>query len=289
MNEMRKLMEAINTINEGDVSAELALSELKAAMDAWHNAITKFQGIYDPSTVGLEGWMESNFDTMFDLESELDDPMDEAYQGGKTEHAGAKKSKGAFYGRKKEAKRDSNKNRRRAGKEASLGEDIDPKTGDIRTYDRNDAEFMQDIISLTNEADEVMMDEDRNPAEQLDGLAVIVQDISNITRLRASGRPYAPIHESEYNNEPVKEEPGDSDHGYNYEGPQAGDFESGEETYRGISLPRDYRTENIVIMPEPEKNGGVEIYGHSEWLEDGVPFSKNEWEDLVNLIKRHKL
>jgi hypothetical protein len=42
--------------------------------------------------------------------------FDEANQGGKTEHSGAKKGKGAYYGRKKEAKRDSNKNRRKADK-----------------------------------------------------------------------------------------------------------------------------------------------------------------------------
>ena len=42
--------------------------------------------------------------------------IEEANQGGKTEHSGAKKGKGAYYGRKKEAKRDSNKNRRNAGK-----------------------------------------------------------------------------------------------------------------------------------------------------------------------------
>ena len=51
------------------------------------------------------------------------DTINEAYQSGKTEHSGAKHGKGAYYGRKKEAKHDSNKNRRRSGKAASLGED----------------------------------------------------------------------------------------------------------------------------------------------------------------------
>lgn len=78
--------------------------------------------------------------------------------------------------------------------EDSSDDNIDPKTGDIQTYDRNDAEFMQDIISLTDEADEALAGDDNNPAEQLNQLAQIMQDISNITRLRASGRPYAPIH-----------------------------------------------------------------------------------------------
>lgn len=117
MNEMRKLMEAINIINEGNSEqAEFALNELRAAMEAWHEAITKFQNVYDPNTVGLDGWIEGNHDVMYDIETELDDPVDEARQGGKTEHSGAKKGKGAYYGRKKDAKKDSNKNRRNAGK-----------------------------------------------------------------------------------------------------------------------------------------------------------------------------
>ena len=74
------------------------------------------------------------------------------------------------------------------------GIDEDSSEDDVQTYDRNDVEFMQDILSLTDEADEVLGDEGRSPADQLDGLATIVQDISNITRLKASGRPYAPIH-----------------------------------------------------------------------------------------------
>ena len=49
----------------------------------------------------------------------LMEAVEEAYQGGKTEHSGAKKGKGAYYGRKQEAKRDSNKNRRRADKAAT--------------------------------------------------------------------------------------------------------------------------------------------------------------------------
>ena len=36
----------------------------------------------------------------------------------KTEHSGAKRGKGAFYGRKRDAKRVSNKARRAAGKRA---------------------------------------------------------------------------------------------------------------------------------------------------------------------------
>ena len=74
------------------------------------------------------------------------------------------------------------------------GIDEDSSEDDVQTYDRNDVEFMQDILSLTDEADEVLGDEGRSPGDQLDGLAQIIQDISNITRLKASGLPYAPIH-----------------------------------------------------------------------------------------------
>jgi len=45
--------------------------------------------------------------------------VDEANQGGKTEHSGAKKGKGAYYGRKKDAKQDSKKGRRKADKSQS--------------------------------------------------------------------------------------------------------------------------------------------------------------------------
>ncbi len=54
----------------------------------------------------------------------LMETIEEANQGGKTEHSGAKKGEGAYYGRKKDAKKDSNKNRRTADKtETHLTED----------------------------------------------------------------------------------------------------------------------------------------------------------------------
>ena len=48
--------------------------------------------------------------------------VDEANQSGKTEHGGAKKGKGAFFGRKKAAKNDSNKQRRSDDKKATTEE-----------------------------------------------------------------------------------------------------------------------------------------------------------------------
>ena len=52
------------------------------------------------------------------MESDISESIEEANQGGKTEHSGAKKGKGAYYGRKKDAKKDSNKNRRANDKSA---------------------------------------------------------------------------------------------------------------------------------------------------------------------------
>jgi hypothetical protein len=43
-----------------------------------------------------------------------------AYRAKKTEHVGAKHSNGAYWGPKKEAKKESNKLRRRQGKHALL-------------------------------------------------------------------------------------------------------------------------------------------------------------------------
>jgi hypothetical protein len=41
----------------------------------------------------------------------------------KTEHSGAKHGKGAYYGRKQDAKRESNKQRRQEGRKAVHGDD----------------------------------------------------------------------------------------------------------------------------------------------------------------------
>ena len=57
---------------------------------------------------------------------EQDEVVEEAKQTGKTEHSGAKKGKGAYYGRKKDAKDDSNKARRAADrKQAQMDEGSD--------------------------------------------------------------------------------------------------------------------------------------------------------------------
>jgi hypothetical protein len=105
MNEMRKLMEAVQ------------LDE-KASSEQWEIAINNLIAGGDKRCDGTEcwAWVKNELHGMLDYQP---DDIGEANQGGKTEHSGAKKGKGAYYGRKKEAKRDSNKNRRNAGKAQS--------------------------------------------------------------------------------------------------------------------------------------------------------------------------
>jgi hypothetical protein len=68
---------------------------------------------------------------------------------------------------------------------------------DVISRHRSEEEFMQDIKKLTDEGDDALFNnEGMNPQEQLEVLAQVLQDISNMVSLRASGRPYAPIHEA---------------------------------------------------------------------------------------------
>jgi len=71
------------------------------------NAFNDFMKSYSPT------FFEGKENTM---------KLDEGYKARKSEHGGAKKGKGAFYGRKKDAKKDSNK-LRRADDKASVNEE----------------------------------------------------------------------------------------------------------------------------------------------------------------------
>jgi len=55
------------------MAQEEALTELKAAMKVWHEAIEKFESVAKPETVGTDGWIEDDHDVMFDLETEFAD------------------------------------------------------------------------------------------------------------------------------------------------------------------------------------------------------------------------
>jgi len=88
-----------------------------------------FHFFVDPLAVGAvvmssNGDIHDYYDDPEEARKEVDrlnaqyGEVEEARQGGKTEHSGAKKGKGGYYGRKKDAKADSNKNRRQADKQA---------------------------------------------------------------------------------------------------------------------------------------------------------------------------
>ncbi len=160
MNEMRKLMESIKLIEDFDdeehysmkyadvekfqgrkiIITDLYDGDVYGILDTKHGprfmlSAPLWRGDVGPGEVDLDEIDVSSpsFDINRDDEAflkewyleSLESELDEANQGGKTEHSGAKKGKGAFYGRKKEAKRDSNKNRRQADKAASVEETIE--------------------------------------------------------------------------------------------------------------------------------------------------------------------
>lgn len=106
--------------------------------------------------------------------------LTEANQGGKTEHSGAKKGKGAYYGRKKEAKRDSNKNRRNADKAET--KNIDEHTeADEKLWNADRATHNLAQIILAN-ADSVAKKYDidkRSPTYE----AYLTKQIDNVERM----------------------------------------------------------------------------------------------------------
>jgi len=126
---MRKLLEAINTVlaestdiekalaariaqgDKGAVKLRFAIQALQqnvdedAAVDRVFRAVETLMPEMDTDSVDF-------WDALYSMQ------VWEARQGGKTEHSGAKKGKGAYYGRKKDAKKDSNKARRAAGQAA---------------------------------------------------------------------------------------------------------------------------------------------------------------------------
>lgn len=181
MNEMRKLMEAVENLTEG----------VKVNYDSWTTAVPKNLNEYhiailrlmsdgksreranmirsatelDPNPIssgGFAGWNKLDYDL---YKKGLLDVVDirggrkvfqinaaglkalkltEANQGGKTEHSGAKHGKGAYYGRKKDAKQDSNKNRRKADKDASMDETVEI-IGENITFDSTEA-MLKDFV-----------------------------------------------------------------------------------------------------------------------------------------------
>lgn len=73
-----------------------------------------------------------------------------AYEARKTEHNGAKKGKGAFWGRKKDAKPESNRRRREDDKKASAdaGDDSPLTAMQIRVIERRAADLADPVRYL---------------------------------------------------------------------------------------------------------------------------------------------
>jgi len=148
MNEMRKLMEAVENLTEVKVNYDSWKTAVPKNLNEYHIAILQLMSDGQSrqratmirqatgldanpiSSGGFAGWNKLDYDL---YKKGLLDVVDirggqkifqinahglkalkltEAHQGGKTEHSGAKHGKGAYYGRKKDAKKDSNKNRR---------------------------------------------------------------------------------------------------------------------------------------------------------------------------------
>jgi len=99
----------------------------------------------------------------------LMEAIKEANQGGKTEHSGAKKGKGAYYGRKKDAKQDSRKNRRKADKAA---------TKQINEYGSND--FPENMTELTLGVGSMKGPEEDGSGNAEDWFMEVIGDYSSV-------------------------------------------------------------------------------------------------------------
>ena len=54
-----------------------AFKKLELAAIQFKSEIEKFQKVYDPNTVGLDGWCEDINDVLFDIDSEISYDEDE--------------------------------------------------------------------------------------------------------------------------------------------------------------------------------------------------------------------
>ena len=103
--EMREMYE--KALNES-VETEPCTWCNATGVDEWGDTCFSCGGLGE---VTLDGEY-AGVDEDSSYESALTDRVHEAYNANKTEHSGAKKGKGGYHGRKKDAKRDSNKKRR---------------------------------------------------------------------------------------------------------------------------------------------------------------------------------
>lgn len=183
MNEMRKLMEAIKLIEDFDDEEHYSIKH--AEIEKFQGRKIIITDLYDGDIYGILDnkhgprfmisapiWRDgigpgevmddevSIVSPTFDITKRdkeflkqwymesVNEGIGEAYQGGKTEHSGAKKGQGAYYGRKKDAKKDSNKNRRLYGKAEvkDVDEAYDEEvSGETRFRDAN--EMLRNMLS----------------------------------------------------------------------------------------------------------------------------------------------
>lgn len=185
--------------------------------------------------------------------------LDEAYQGGKTEHSGAKKGKGAFYGRKKEAKRDSNKNRRRADKDA-VSEDNGFKDGYKIVIDKTPITDRKGNI-LTIRATEY-----KGSPHSIDGVRVVIDQTRGedgyflATDLNTLERIVEMVKRAQQSNEGLAEG-------------EYGDYESGEDAIYDYGVVRA----NLMFS-----DGEATLtHGHGE----NIFLTIDEWNEFVGELK----
>lgn len=52
---------------------QIALDKLEKAVEAFETELREFRNVYEPNSVGIDEWIESNENTMLELADELND------------------------------------------------------------------------------------------------------------------------------------------------------------------------------------------------------------------------
>lgn len=174
MADMRKLMEAVNSqINEGWDPGAIA--------DAIYDEYTTEGSPLQAATVGSENFYR---DLIFAFADGTGLFNARAIEGSEIWHSIVDSIEDRFW---QNVSSDDIKR-------AQMGEDADD--GDVESKHRSDEEFYSDIRKLIEEGFDIMANDFTEPYDKLDSLETILNDIDNMVLLRASGRPYAPIHEA---------------------------------------------------------------------------------------------
>ena len=174
MNDMRKLMEAIQQLNESWDPGAIADAIYKEITDDWENPVkTAFSNPDEPEPYRAAIYTYGKLSGLYNPES-LD--------GSEIYHSIVDSIEDRFW---ENVTGDDIKR-------AQMGEDADD--GDVESKLRSNNEFYNDILSLTEEG--LKAYDDLQPEDAADPMGQVLQDIDNIVRLHANGRGYAPIHEA---------------------------------------------------------------------------------------------